>query len=58
VQAQHGKKIVGIGFLRNRRQNREIQSLGFGPIASLLGRQALMQQPLQPASPKTVLNQL
>jgi hypothetical protein len=53
MQAQHGQKMIGVGLLRNGGEDREIQSLGFGVIASLLGRQALMQQPLQQASPKT-----
>jgi hypothetical protein len=52
MQAQHGQQIVGVGLLLNRRQYRQIQPFGFGLIASLLGRQALMQKPLQPASPR------
>jgi len=52
VQTQHRQEIISVGLLWNRRQNRPIQSLGFGLIASLLGRQALMQQPLQPGTPR------
>ena len=48
--------MIGVGFLRRQSKNAEVAALGLGLIASLLGRQALMQQPFQPRLPMLLKN--